>query len=146
MLVALVVIFGAIFLIYRQMQQKNPEQKIKINEHEITVELVQTQKARENGLSKRNSLNENHGMLFIFEPSSYPQMWMREMNFPIDIIWINKNYEIVYIKKQALPCPRNQNLCTLYTPGKPAQYVLEITSGDCDKYNIKVGDIVEMNL
>jgi len=107
----------------------------------IKVDLALTQAEQEQGLSGRQSLNENEGMLFVFAVPGKYAFWMKDMNFPIDMIWLGENMQVVYIKKNADPKLYPET----YGPGPndgDAKYVLEVTSGFSDKNNLKVGDIV----
>lgn len=93
----------------------------------LNVEPVYTEAAREHGLSGRKYLAKNSGMLFVFPKEDYYAFWMKDMLFPIDIIWMDKNYKVVYIKKNVQPCTLLH--CVQYIPDKPAQYVLEVLPG-----------------
>jgi hypothetical protein len=93
----------------------------------LNVETVSTPAAMIQGLSGRKSLAYNQGMLFIFPNEGYHKFWMKDMLFPIDIIWLDKDYKVVYVKENAQPC--TQFDCPLMTPDKPAQYVLEAPVG-----------------
>ncbi|HEV2613770.1 MAG TPA: DUF192 domain-containing protein [Gammaproteobacteria bacterium] len=93
----------------------------------LNVEQVSTPVAMEQGLSGRKSLANNEGMLFVFPKEGFYPFWMKSMLFPIDIIWLDKNYKVVYVKENAQPC--TQFDCPMITPDKPAQYVLEAAPG-----------------
>ena len=93
----------------------------------LQVEAVYTQAAQQQGLSGRKYLENNTGMLFVFPKEDYYAFWMKDMLFPIDIIWMDKNYKIVYVKKNAQPCTTFS--CPKFAPDKPAQYVLEVSPG-----------------
>src|ERR1035437_6315215 len=91
----------------------------------IKVDLALTQATQAQGLSGRQSLSENEGMLFVFDkPGKYP-FWMKDMNFPIDMIWIGENLQVVYIEKDARP----ESYPESYGPSSDAKYVLEVVSG-----------------
>jgi uncharacterized membrane protein (UPF0127 family) len=78
-------------------------------------------------------------MLFVFDkPSIYP-FWMKDMNFPIDMIWIGENDEVVYIEKNAQP----DSYPETFVSSQNAKYVLEVISSFSEKNNLKVGDRVE---
>ena len=78
-------------------------------------------------------------MLFVFDhPAQYP-FWMKDMNFPIDIIWIDENLKVIFIKKNAVP----ESYPEVFTSPQNSKYVLEVVAGFSDKYNIKIGDKVE---
>ena len=84
-------------------------------------------------------LKENEGMLFVFNHADKYSFWMKDMNFPIDIVWIGEDMHVVYIKKNALPTSYPET----FTPNQDAKYVLEVISSFSEKNNLKVGDKVE---
>lgn len=92
------------------------------------------------GLMFRKSLSLEKSMLFVFKKEDYHDFWMKNMNFPLDIIWINKDKFIVGITKNAQPCLQG---CETFTVQEKVKYVLEVISGFADKYQIRVGDKVE---
>ncbi|MBI3459117.1 DUF192 domain-containing protein [Candidatus Azambacteria bacterium] len=104
----------------------------------IQVELALTliQKAR--GLSHRLSLEKDHGMLFVFKTPSFHVFWMTGMKFPIDLIWIDQDYQIIDITKNAQP----RFFPQFFRPNQPAQYVLEVNAGFSDLNKIEVGDMI----
>ena len=115
----------------------------------IKVELAVTEAEQELGLSGRSGLKEDEGMLFIFEQAGAHGFWMKDMNFPIDIIWLNparndfsiadaggENMKVVYIKKDARP----ESYPEIYSSDKDSKYVLEVASGFSDKNGLKIGD------
>ena len=116
----------------------------------IIVDVATEEDQHERGLSGRASLKENEGMLFVFaQPGKYP-FWMKDMNFPIDIIWIAEDMKIIYIKKDVRPelYPESYGPANIPTQiGIPTEvgtkYVLEVVTGFSDKNNLKVGDRVE---
>ncbi len=105
----------------------------------ITAELATTPSQWIKGLSARKNIEKDKGMLFIFPESSYQSFWMKEMNFPIDIIWINKSFKIVGIENNLPPCKKK---CVTYRSPLPVKYVLEIKAGLAKKENLKKGDIL----
>ena len=119
-----------------------PAQKInyiKINNHEVNVELAVTSEKQIKGLSQSDILPENSGMLFIYQRYEVQNFWMKDMKFPIDIIWI-KDDRIIDLTKN-IPVPTSTNLL-IYKPKFPVNYVLEVNAGWTDKNNIQVGDQV----
>src|SRR3989344_6562762 len=67
---------------------------LSIGETQLIVEIADTDVTRENGLSDRLTLPENAGMLFIFNTDDYHHFWMKDMNFPLDLIWIDDNWRV----------------------------------------------------
>jgi len=138
-------IFLLIFLIGCT-QKANPNLKeisIKTWDKNVRVfaEVADDNDERAKGLMFREKLEENNGMIFIFEQENEIAFWMKNTLIPLDIIFIGKNFKIVDIKN-AVPC--KQDPCQLYKPQKSAQYVLEVNSGFAEKNGIKVNDEVEI--
>lgn len=92
------------------------------------------------GLMFKKSLALEKSMLFVFKKEGYHDFWMKNMNFPLDIIWIDKDKFIVGITKNAQPCLQD---CESFTVQEKVKYVLEVISGFADNHQIKVGDQVE---
>ncbi len=106
--------------------------------HNFKVAIASSQKEREIGLSETKSLLQNQGMIFVFKEPDYYHFWMKNMKFPIDIIYINKG-QIVTIINSAKPM-KNQQIPTTYVPSKPVDKVLEIQAGLAKAYKLKNGD------
>lgn len=107
-----------------------------INSNTIVVEIVDTHPARSKGLGGRDYLKEGTGMLFIFPNEDYYGFWMKDMKFPIDIIWMSSDFRITDIKKNVLP----ETYPEVFGPREVSMYVLEVNAGFVDRYNIKIGD------
>ena len=113
-----------------------------INNTAFNVDIADNDTDRANGLSGRKFLSDGAGLLFIFDnPGIYP-FWMKDMNFPIDIIWIDENLKVVYIKENALP----ESYPEIFNPNIKAMYVLEVNSGEVGLNKIKIGDDVVLNI
>jgi uncharacterized membrane protein (UPF0127 family) len=115
---------------------------VTIKDLSIRAELVSSDYLREKGLSGRRKLSATEGMLFVFPESGYHAIWMKEMNFPLDIIWVDNKYQIVGIAKNTTP----ETYPKTFKPSLPASYVLEINAGIADQYNLKPGDQVFFEL
>ncbi len=120
--------------------KKNPT--VTIDGRNFKVAVAASQQEREVGLSETKSLSQNQGMIFLFEKPGYYSFWMKNMKFPIDIVYINNN-TIVTIKNNAAPPKNNNESLTIYTPTTPSDKVLEIQAGLSEKYNFKNGDKVK---
>ena len=119
-----------------------PTAMIKIAGQTLKVELAQTPLAWKKGLSGRDNLKENRGMLFVFSETKRHAIWMKDMNFPIDIIWI-KGGLVVDIMPEAPPAAPDDNNPPVYLPREDAGGVLEVPAGFAEKYNLKIGDKIE---
>ena len=112
---------------------------VKIGDVKVKVELAFTHEEQEQGLSGRKSLEEGTGMLFIFPKPGKYFFWMKDMNFPIDIVWIDENFRVTYIEKNALPSSYPNS----FGPTVDNSYILEVLDGFAEKNNLKIGDSVE---
>lgn len=120
---------------------------IKLGDTEIITEIADTEPEREKGLSGRKSLEENQGMLFVFEKKDFkPAFWMKGMLISLDFIWINDG-KISQIDQNIPPPETNtpdKNL-PYYIPNGLIDYVLEVNAGFTKKYDIRVGATVDLS-
>lgn len=114
----------------------NNNVKTDINGIEYSLELVDINTTRTQGLSGRQSLGQNNGMLFDFKKDDNWQIWMKDMNFAIDILWLNNKKQIIAIKNNVLP----QNFPETYGADQKSRYVIELPAGTANNQNIKIGD------
>lgn len=90
------------------------------------------------GLMHRPRLGLNEGMLFIFKNPARQGIWMLNMNFPIDCIWLNDSGKVIDIANNMQPC--NGMLgCKTFVPASNAKYVLEINAGLAGRLKIAKG-------
>lgn len=108
----------------------------------IVVELASTQQEIIRGLMFRKHLDENQGMLFLFDSEQPLGFWMKNTLISLDIIFINQDLKIVSFHTRVPPCRRDP--CPVYKSGKPAKYVVEVNAGFVEKYDIFTGDRVEI--
>jgi uncharacterized protein len=114
---------------------------VSVANRKFKVVIAKTPKELQIGLSETKSLSNDQGMVFIFDRADYYPFWMKNMKFPIDIIYINKDTVATIINNAKAPKNNNENL-TVYTPTTSSDKVLEINSGLAQKYNFKIGDKV----
>ena len=114
-----------------------------INNHTIEVEIADELNEWQQGLSDREILAENKGMLFVFPDKQVRYFWMKNMNFALDIIWLDDK-KIIKIDENTQP--EGEKPTRKYSSMIPINYVMEVNAGWCEKNKIKVGDEVEFNL
>lgn len=119
-----------------------PTAMIKIAGQTLKVELAQTPLAWKKGLSGRKNLKEGRGMLFVFSETKRHAIWMKDMNFPIDIIWI-KAGQVVDMAQNVPPAAPGDKNPPVYLPREDAGGVLEVSAGFAERYNLKIGDKIE---
>ncbi len=135
----LLVVTAAGFLLFAPKTHENGQKigwgTIKIDGVELNVEIADRPEQRALGLSGRASLRENEGMLFVFEKEGDYGFWMKDMNFPIDIIWIDKERRIVGAEPDVSP----DTYPKTFFPPTQVLYVLETPSGFLAENNIQIG-------
>jgi uncharacterized protein len=109
---------------------------ILLGERLLSVWIAENAQSRTKGLSGVESLDDVDGMLFIFDKEDFHSFWMKEMNFAIDIIWINKEMVVVDITENIL----SETYPELFVPKLPAKYVLEVEAGWSERNSVELGE------
>ena len=110
--------------------------QLEIGEKIIQIEIADTDAERAKGLSERTNLAPDTGLLFVFPAVTTPSFWMKDMRFPIDIIWLDEKWKIIGIEKNLAP----ETYPKLFSPPSPIKYVLEVGAGFSEKNHLKIGD------
>jgi uncharacterized protein len=132
--------FGNMFSgpIHTAAQDQYMKTTIAVKNTTIAADLAVTPDQQSKGLSGRENLSENQGMLFVMKTPGKYGFWMKEMKFPLDIFWLDRAGNVVYIKENLQPCLTTLN-CPTYTPDMDSVYVLETVAGFAHKYGIAKG-------
>lgn len=112
-----------------------------INNQRFNLTVAKSDQEKEIGLSERQSLPQDSGMLFVFEELNYYSFWMKNMRLPVDIIFIRGD-QIVTIYENVQPPKEETTSLPIYKPKEPADKVLEINAGLSRKHNFKEGNKV----
>lgn len=150
--IILIIICGYFFEIYSKPSTEKTGVnlsviKISVKDKTYQVEIADEPASQQKGLMERANLAEDRGMLFVFDKTSYYPFWMKNTLIPLDIIWIDSNKKIVFIKENAQPCSNVvQAICQSIIPTKTAKYVLELNAGQVKNLNLVVGDSVDFSL
>ena len=117
---------------------KFPIGTIKIDETVLEVQVADTEPRRIRGLMFQDQLPYDQGMIFVFNESGVYSLWMLNMQFSLDMIWFDENGDIVHIEKNIPPCktPTEIMACQSIVPSGEAKYILEVSSGFIDQFNI----------
>jgi len=118
---------------------KFPRGTIKIDSKILDVQIAETDAQRIRGLMFQNELPDDQGMIFVFSQEQIVPIWMLNMQFPLDIIWFDANGNVIHIEKNVPPCKSalETATCTVQNAdGKKSKYVLEVTAGFTDKFQI----------
>lgn len=147
MLVSLLVIVSAIIyfglksvsVTFNSNDSASEWREIEIKNEKFRLEVADSDVSRQQGLSGRDDLPSNQGMLFIFDKPARYGFWMKGMKFPLDIIWLNKG-EVIYIVENAPP--DNNYKPMVYNPTAEADLVIELRAGEVSRLGLKIGDIL----
>ena len=138
---ASVCIFLIAFLAVNYFSAKQ-ERAVCFNSFCFKAEIAKSSAELAKGLMFRKILEQDRGMLFVFEEEGDYPFWMKNTLIPLDMIWINSDSKVVFISENNLPCPKND--CSSINPNQNAKYVLEINAGEVKNIGLKVGDELEM--
>lgn len=117
-------------------------QKMKIKDLIVDVSVAKTWPERIKGLSGTPYLPDNLVKLFIFDTPAFHSIWMKDMQYEIDIIWVDIENKINHIEENVTP----DSYPNLFVPEYPALYVIETVAGFVEKNKISIGDTVILPL
>ena len=121
-----------IYEVVKPKSEKMKEKEITINidgvEKKYIVEVADNYDSRAQGLMNRQYLEKGKGMLFVFPTEKIQTFWMKNTLIPLDMIFLDKDWKVVDIIKNAQPCKTEK--CELFVSKFPAKYVVEVGAGD----------------
>ena len=144
-IIIIALIVGAYFLIMHYWPKggnKNITFNTASGSFVYAVEVSDNRDARMQGLMERESLDEDKGMLFIFEEERIPAFWMKNMKIPLDIIFLDKDYKVVDYFENVPACKADP--CPHYLPSINSKYVVELNAGTISTIGLKRGDIMQV--
>jgi hypothetical protein len=107
-----------------------------IGDAKLKILLADSEDKRILGLSGKDYIDQNQGMLFMFGENDYHGMWMKDMKFSIDIIWLDSKFQVVDFVSDVSP----NSYPNVFRPKKIAKYVLEVNTGFIKNNGIKIDD------
>lgn len=137
------IVLGFAGYFWYQNEYKNPEHKefinLTVNTEDVEAEIVRSFAAKTLGLSGRDGLAPNTGMLFVFTETHNPEIWMKDMKFAIDIVFVSKEGVVVAIFENATPESYYEKPPKTYKTIEGARYVLEVPAGTVQDARLRVG-------
>ena len=124
-----------------------PRGTIKLGDQILEVQIADSDSLRVRGLMFQDELPYDEGMLFVFDESGTRPMWMLNMQFNLDVIWFDENANVVAIEKNVPLCQTTIEVVACRengVSGDNAKYVLEVTAGFVDKFNITENSKLEI--
>ncbi len=104
----------------------------------VALEIASTDAAREKGLGGRKTMPDERGMVFVLSKPAATCFWMKDMLFPLDIIWVNTDKQVIYLASNVSPKTYPKSYC----PSSSAKYVIELNAGQAQKLNINPGKML----
>lgn len=117
---------------------------VTVNDIELVADVAANNEQRTKGLSVKDALAENEAMLFVFDTAQEHSFWMKDMKFPIDIIWLDNNKTVVHVERNLQPCSFGA-FCPTYKPDDNALYVLETVAGFSEKHDVVKGTRIDFS-
>ncbi len=120
---------------------------VKLDDKVLEVQIADTDPRRARGLMFQEQLPLDEGMLLVFDVANKNSIWMLNMQFSLDVIWIDDNGRVVFVEKNIPPCitALETVTCASYRGGnKDAKYILEVTAGFVDEFNITTESTLEI--
>jgi uncharacterized membrane protein (UPF0127 family) len=113
---------------------------VELSGHQFEAEVADSVVERTRGLSGRDDLAANAGLLFVFDKDGRYCFWMKDMKFSIDIIWLDKDGKVVHKVPHASPDTYPQEFC----PPQEARYAFEVNAGTTDRLSVSNGDVTQI--
>lgn len=111
-----------------------------VNNVKVDLMVSTDEASKEKGLGGRDSIPENSSMLFIFDKPEKYGIWMKDMKFNIDIVWLNAEKRIVHIEKDVSP----DTYPDVFFPPEDSLYIMEFNAGFSDKNMLSVGNVLDI--
>lgn len=125
---------GALFATY--INAESP--RVTLGGKEYRAIVVDDKASKEKGLSGRGDIADDQAMLFVFDESSQQCFWMKDMRFPLDIVWVSATNRIVHIERDVSPSTYPNTFC----PKVAAKYVVETNA--LQTKNAQIGDVLRI--
>jgi uncharacterized membrane protein (UPF0127 family) len=120
------------------MLQRYGTRAIRINGTRYSATVADTPVKRAIGLMFRESLPQNHCMLFVFGSPGRHSVWMRNMRFPLDVLWLNRQGVVIDTAAEITPSASLLD-CRRYSPKAEAAYMIELNAGEIRRKGIRTG-------
>jgi uncharacterized membrane protein (UPF0127 family) len=138
-LALLLVVMLGISLAQKMMQ---PKTTLRLGDGIFTTYVAATNETRTKGLGGTKPLEPNQALLMVFDRDAKWSIWMKDVSYPIDVVWVDANKRVVHIVKNMPP----DSYPDQFTPEKPARFVFEFPAGTVERKAIKVGAEARFNL
>lgn len=135
--ILLIVVVAAFFVGLRLQNSGDTEHKLLLGGKPFSVDVVTTEAEKQQGLSGRPGLGQNEAMLFVYNETANRCLWMKDMRFTIDMIWLSADKQIIAIERSVSPESYPKIYC------HDGQYLVETSSGIAESLGLQTGDQVD---
>jgi uncharacterized membrane protein (UPF0127 family) len=135
---ALVAVGILLCVVFAWQQWGAKTRTLQVGKASYTLEQAITSNEQKQGLSGRRAMSKNHGMLFVFQHEDQQCFWMKDMHFPLDIIWMDADRRVVFLAQYVDPSTYPRTFCS----GDPAAYVIELPAGAVQRLRIHKGQVL----
>jgi uncharacterized protein len=111
---------------------------VELKGQRFSIEIAESEAARNQGLMHRTEMATDHGMLFVFQDDAPRAFWMKNTKIPLDMLFFDADRKLVSVQHDVPPCVADP--CPGYSSGAPARYVLELNGGRARKLGVQSGD------
>jgi len=115
---------------------------VELKGQRFSIEIAENDATREHGLMDRESMPQDHGMLFVFQDDAPRAFWMKNCKFPQDMLFFDADRRLVSVQHDVPACTADP--CPPYSSGAPARYVLELNAGQARKLGLVPGDEMQI--
>ncbi len=102
----------------------------------FVAQIADTLDKQMQGLSDRTNLPQGTGMIFVFPNAAVQYMWMKDMKFSLDMVWLDQNKKVTYIATDVTPETYEKNPPQIFFSPTPSLYVIELPNGDASRLGI----------
>ena len=113
---------------------------LRVGKSTYSLSIAATEQKREMGLSNRTALADGRGMLFVFDKPNTACMWMKDMRFSLDMLWLDTHKKVVHVEQDVTP----ESYPASYCSDVPAKYVVELNTGEVVKTGVRVGQTLRL--
>lgn len=106
----------------------------------MTLLVASTSAEQQQGLSDVQYLASTTGMLFVFDKPDNYGFWMKDMQFSLDIIWLDQSFKIIHIEQNL----SSSTYPEAFYPGSPAKYVIEVNADFANFFSLKIGQVMQI--
>jgi uncharacterized membrane protein (UPF0127 family) len=139
LLIALVFVFAAAVAGFTLWAGQSKTETLHVSNRSFKLEVADSAQTAALGLGDRSSLGQDQGMLFVLSGNNSACFWMKDMSFPLDIIWFNAQKRVVHIAQSVSPDSYPHSFC----PPQPAKYVIELNAGIVKSLDIQEGQTLQ---